>query len=92
MADPIAGQTAICGLGVTEMGKIYGHDSYWFAAEAIKLAVEDAGIDKNDIDGSSEGAERGQVERGRTMVIGQDHDVHIRLRVWFSLLEYAASE
>lgn len=51
MADPIAGQTAICGLGVTEMGKIYGHDSYWFAAEAIKMAVEDAGIDKNDIDG-----------------------------------------
>ena len=43
MADPIAGPTAICGLGVTEMGKIYGHDSYWFAAEAIKLAVEDAG-------------------------------------------------
>ena len=51
MADPIAGQTAICGLGVTEMGKIYGHDSYWFASEAIKLAVEDAGIDKKDIDG-----------------------------------------
>ena len=51
MSDPIAGQTAICGLGVTAMGKIYGHDTTWFAAEAIKTAVEDAGIEKDQIDG-----------------------------------------
>lgn len=51
MPDPISGQTAICGLGITPMGKIYGHDSYWFAAEAIKAAVEDAGIAKDDLDG-----------------------------------------
>jgi acetyl-CoA acetyltransferase len=51
MSDPISGQTAICGLGVTPMGKIYGHNSHWFAAEAIKTAVEDAGLAKDDIDG-----------------------------------------
>jgi acetyl-CoA acetyltransferase len=33
------------------MGKIYGHNSHWFAAEAIKTAVEDAGLAKDDIDG-----------------------------------------
>ena len=51
MPDSIAGQTAVCGLGVTAMGKIYGHDTTWFAAEAIKTAVEDAGIEKDQIDG-----------------------------------------
>ena len=51
MADPIRGQTAVCGLGITEMGKVYGHDSSWFAGEAIRLAVEDAGISKDDLDG-----------------------------------------
>ena len=44
MSDPIRGQTAICGLGITEMGKVYGHDASWFAGEAIKLAMEDAGL------------------------------------------------
>ena len=51
MSDPIRGQTAICGLGITEMGKVYGHDASWFAGESIRLAVEDAGLDKDDIDG-----------------------------------------
>ena len=66
MADPIAGQTAICGLGVTPMGKIYGHDSYWFASEAIKLAVEDAGIEKDEIDGLP--AKRCRICRWRAFV------------------------
>jgi acetyl-CoA acetyltransferase len=45
------GKAAIAGLGITEMGRIYGHDSNWFAGEAIRLAVEDAGLRKDDIDG-----------------------------------------
>ena len=45
------GKTAITGLGVTEMGRIYGHSSAWFAAEAVRLAVEDAGLRKDEIDG-----------------------------------------
>jgi acetyl-CoA acetyltransferase len=42
---------AIAGLGITEMGKIYGRSAADFAAEAIALALEDAGLDKSDIDG-----------------------------------------
>jgi acetyl-CoA acetyltransferase len=45
------GKAAIAGLGITEMGRIYGHDANWFAAEAIRLAVEDAGLSKDDVDG-----------------------------------------
>ena len=33
------------------MGKVYGHDASWFAGESIRLAVEDAGLQKDDIDG-----------------------------------------
>ena len=51
MSDPIRGQTAICGLGITEMGKVYGHDASWFAGESIKLAIQDAGLEKDQIDG-----------------------------------------
>ena len=42
---------AIVGLGVTPMGKIYGRRSVDFAADAIALALDDAGLTKNDIDG-----------------------------------------
>ncbi len=42
---------AIVGLGVTPMGKIYGRRSVDFAAEAIALALDDAGLAKSDIDG-----------------------------------------
>jgi len=42
---------AIVGLGVTPMGKIYGRRSVDFAAEAIALALDDAGLTKSDVDG-----------------------------------------
>lgn len=42
---------AIVGLGVTPMGKIYGRRSVDFAAEAIALALDDAGLEKSDLDG-----------------------------------------
>lgn len=47
----IKGKAAITGLGITPMGKIYGHDGNYFASEAIRLAIEDAGLAKDDIDG-----------------------------------------
>ena len=47
----LKGKAAISGLGVTEMGRIYGHSAAWFAAEAIRLAVDDAGLEKQEIDG-----------------------------------------
>ncbi len=42
---------AIAGLGVTEMGKVYGRSASDFAGEAIALALEDAGLAATDIDG-----------------------------------------
>lgn len=51
--DPreLKAKAAITGLGITPMGRIYGRSADWFAAEAIRLAVEDAGLGKRDIDG-----------------------------------------
>jgi acetyl-CoA acetyltransferase len=43
--------TAIAGLGVTAMGKVYGRTATDFAVEAISLAAEDAGLSLADIDG-----------------------------------------
>ena len=42
---------AIAGLGITEMGKVYGRSAPDFAAEAIRLAVADAGLTLDQVDG-----------------------------------------
>jgi acetyl-CoA acetyltransferase len=42
---------AIAGLGITEMGKVYGRTASDFAGEAIALALEDAGLEADDVDG-----------------------------------------
>ena len=42
---------AITGLGITEMGKMYGLAPAEFAAEAVRRAVDDAGLSLTDIDG-----------------------------------------
>src|SRR5262245_23229775 len=47
----MASTGAIAGLGITEMGKIYGRTATDFAAEAIALALDDAGLAKADVDG-----------------------------------------
>jgi acetyl-CoA acetyltransferase len=47
----IKGKSAIAGLGVTAMGKIYGRSATDFAAEAIQLALRDAGLQKSEVDG-----------------------------------------
>src|SRR5437588_9546867 len=47
----IQGKTALVGLGVTAMGKIYGRSASDFAAEAIQLALVDADLKKEDVDG-----------------------------------------
>jgi acetyl-CoA acetyltransferase len=41
----------IAGLGVTEMGKIYGRTTAEFAADAVRRAAADAGLALSDIDG-----------------------------------------
>ncbi|MCV7282138.1 thiolase family protein [Mycolicibacterium flavescens] len=42
---------AIAGLGITEQGKVYGKTAKQFAAEAVRLAAADAGLELADIDG-----------------------------------------
>ena len=41
----------IAGIGETEQGKIPNKSSFQFLSEASKLAIEDAGIKKEDVDG-----------------------------------------
>jgi len=42
---------AIVGAGLTEVGKVYGRTARSFAAEAVRLAVADAGLVLGDVDG-----------------------------------------
>jgi len=44
MRDAVRATAAIAGLGITEMGKVYGRTASDFAGEAIALALEDAGL------------------------------------------------
>ena len=41
----------IAGLGLTEMGQVYGHSAAGLAGDAVRLAVADAGLDLSDVDG-----------------------------------------
>ncbi len=43
--------TAIAGLGITEMGKVFGRSATDFAVDAITRAVQDAGLQLADLDG-----------------------------------------
>lgn len=45
------GQVAIVGVGETPVGKVPGRSALWFNAEATRLALEDAGLDKAGVDG-----------------------------------------
>ena len=44
-------RAAIVGLGITETGKVYGRSAADFAADAARLAVADAGLTLDDVDG-----------------------------------------
>lgn len=44
-------KTAIAGLGITEQGKVYGPSAVGFAVDAIRLALDDAGLAASDLDG-----------------------------------------
>jgi len=41
----------IAGLGMTALGKVYGRSAGQFAADAVRLAADDAGLALSDIDG-----------------------------------------
>ena len=44
-AHPLRGAAAIAGLGVTPQGKVYGTNAVGFAVDAVRLALDDAGLD-----------------------------------------------
>ncbi len=50
MAHPMSGKAAICGLGITDMGRVY-RSATDFAVEAVHLALADAGLEKSQLDG-----------------------------------------
>lgn len=45
------GGACIAGLGMTELGRVYGRSPRRFAADAVRLAVADAGLALGDLDG-----------------------------------------
>ncbi|SFS11505.1 Acetyl-CoA acetyltransferase [Agrococcus baldri] len=46
-----AAKAAVVGLGITELGKVYGRSAPQFGVEAVRLAAADAGLRLDDIDG-----------------------------------------
>src|SRR5580765_2597651 len=48
---PLCGATAIAGLGITPQGKVYGNTALGFAVDAVRRALEDAGLARTDLDG-----------------------------------------
>lgn len=51
MAHPLRGVAAITGLGMTPMGRILGKSETELAADAVRLAIADAGLQKSQVDG-----------------------------------------
>ncbi|MDA0365806.1 MAG: thiolase family protein [Chloroflexi bacterium] len=51
MTTNMSGKTAIAGLGITEMTREYIGTTEQVAVQAIRMAIEDAGLAKDDIDG-----------------------------------------
>src|SRR2546427_2572932 len=51
MAHPLSGAAAIVGLGITPQGRVYGNSPVGFAVAALGLALADAGLERQDLDG-----------------------------------------
>jgi acetyl-CoA acetyltransferase len=51
MRNSFSGGAAIVGLGISEVGKVYGRSVSEFAADAVLAAVADAGLRLTDVDG-----------------------------------------
>ncbi len=50
-SHPLRAATAIAGLGITPQGRVYGSNAIGFAVDAVRLALEDAGLAREDLDG-----------------------------------------
>jgi acetyl-CoA acetyltransferase len=62
-------QPVIAGLGLTDVGKVYGRTAGQLAADAVRLAVADAGLSLTDVDGLLVSA---GVTRGVTLSLHRD--------------------
>lgn len=51
MTDGIGGKAALVGIGQTEFSKESGRTEMQLACEAVKAAIDDAGLRPKDIDG-----------------------------------------
>lgn len=51
MPHPLRGAAAIAGLGITPQGKVYGSGPVGLAVDAVRLALDDAGLRREDLDG-----------------------------------------
>jgi acetyl-CoA acetyltransferase len=47
----VTAAAAIAGLGITDVGRVFGRSASGFAADAVRLAAADAGLAISDIDG-----------------------------------------
>ncbi len=47
----IKGATALCGLGMTELGRVFGRSASDLACQAVLSALDDAGLAKGELDG-----------------------------------------
>ncbi len=48
---PLRGAAAIAGLGITPQGRVFDTNALGFAVDAVALALDDAGLDRKDLDG-----------------------------------------
>lgn len=48
---PRKSEIAIAGLGMTPQGKVFDRTHMGFAVEAVRLALQDAGLERSDLDG-----------------------------------------
>jgi acetyl-CoA acetyltransferase len=71
MADRRRDPAAIVGLGLTEMGKVFGRSAGEFAGEAVHRALTDAGMEAGELDGLLvSGGISGGVEIGLSRQLG----------------------
>ena len=59
---PFRDRYAIVGVGITKMGRVPEYSARTLQAEAVRLAIEDAGLRREDIDGAINGRSAGGSE------------------------------
>ena len=62
--QPFRNRYAIVGVGITKMGKVPEYSARTLQAEAVRLAIQDAGLRREDIDGAINGRSAGGSEPG----------------------------